>query len=166
MKYETRDRINRRDKIGAGGSCIRPSGYETRMENGVWKFDERPMILRKLNQIRPDQTKGIYDTGFTIYESWFAIGRSWSFVDSGCGRKRRRRCRSAAAVHDALRANQGPRVYAKVEDRRRHKVSAALTDTVASTYAKRLRRDGARQCPPPKGKFGCAKKPMNLRKSK
>jgi len=101
---------------------------------------------------------------------YLQAGNGWWFVDLGCRRKRPpprsygatgcRRYRSATAVQDALRANQGPRVYAKVEDRPRHKVSAARPNTVASACAKLLRRDGARQCPPPKGEFGSVKKPM------
>jgi len=36
-------------------------------QTGDLEFQKRPMILRKLNQIRLDQTGVIYDSGFTIY---------------------------------------------------------------------------------------------------
>jgi len=45
-----------------------------RLESAILKFEERPMILRKLNQIRPDQTGA-----FTIPVSRFTSrGGVWS----------------------------------------------------------------------------------------
>jgi len=102
------------------GTCVRPpsTGRGWRIEDrgwraqtGDWLFQKRPMILRKLNQIRPDQTGAftILDLRFT--SPGLQAGAGGWFGNGGCRPKRppsrgygateRRRDRSAAAVQDA-----------------------------------------------------------------
>jgi len=109
---------------------------------GDLKSAERPMNLRKLNQIRPDQTEAICDTGFTIYESWYA-GGWWAVV---CELWLQTKAVSTLSLcHRTPRRSLRGAMLSRICGGRR----AATPQSVRC--AEYLRTVAARQCPPPKG---------------